>query len=101
MTRCDQWNMSRNDACPLFSPSSGWEADVMGRAEVTILDLRWKLIPALDWSFSDKVCQLLVYLIMSILFKPLYFGVLLKSLSLYSAELSRLILYFALSLRVH
>lgn len=47
----------------------------MSRAGETILDLRWKLIPALHWPFTEKVYQLLVCLITSILFKPLYFGV--------------------------
>lgn len=61
-----------------------WEADVMGRTRTIILDLRWRLIPALHWPLIEKVCQLLVYLIASILFKPLYFEVsLLQQLSLY------------------
>lgn len=85
--------MSRNDACPLF-PFSCW---LVGRCDgQSCLDLRRKLIAALAWPFSEKVCQLLVYLITSVLFKPLDFGVLLlQSLSLYSPELSSTILYQA------
>lgn len=47
--------------CFLFLAS--WEADVTGRAEATILGLRWKLITDLDWPFSENVCQLLVCLV--------------------------------------
>lgn len=47
----------------------------MSRAGETSLDRRWKVIPALHWPFTEKVYQLLVCLITSILFKPLYFGV--------------------------
>lgn len=58
----------------------------MRRAGAALSDLRWKLTPALDWPFTEEVCQLLVYLITSILFKPLYFGVSqFQSLSLYPA----------------
>lgn len=73
-----------------------WEADVMGRTRTIILDLRWRLIPALHWPLIEKVCQLLVYLIASILFKPLYFEVsLLQQLSLYLEYLSGLIMFHA------
>lgn len=77
----------------------------MARAGATILDLRWKLVPALDWPFAEKVCQLLAYLITFILFKSLHFGSYCHRCLVYtlsnSPGSSFSTLPFALSLQAH